>query len=108
MKSIVINPYIQDIDQILNDLTKGQGYNSQIVSPETKYRDTNDQTKYSLPQLHLPEIARINRGNLGIISDIAWENKALEKAPTHINPACPRLSSPENPTTRFRETAAIV
>ena len=27
MKSIVINPYIQDIDQIFNDLTKGQGYN---------------------------------------------------------------------------------
>ncbi len=32
-------------------------------------------------------------------------NNALEKAPTHMNPACPRLSSPEKPTTRFRETA---
>ena len=28
-----------------------------------------------------------------------------EKAPMDMNPACPRLSSPEIPTTRFRETA---
>jgi hypothetical protein len=33
---------------------------------------------------------------------------ALEYAPTHINPAWPRLSSPEKPTTRFKEREAIV
>ena len=66
MKSIVINPYIQDIDQIFNDLTKGQGYNSQIVSPETKYRDTNDQTKYSCYNCTYQD-CQDKSGNLGNI-----------------------------------------
>ena len=35
------------------------------------------------------------------------EKRAPEKAPTHINPACPRLSSPRIPTVRFKETAMI-
>ena len=30
-----------------------------------------------------------------------------EKAPTHINPACPRLNSPRIPTVRFNETVMI-
>ena len=33
---------------------------------------------------------------------------ALENAPTHMNPACPRLSSPRIPTTRFRDTARMI
>ena len=35
------------------------------------------------------------------------EKKALVNAPIHINPACPRLSSPRIPTVRFRDTARI-
>ena len=31
-----------------------------------------------------------------------------EKAPTLINPACPRLSSPRIPTVRFREIAITI
>ena len=36
-----------------------------------------------------------------------FENRAPAKAPTHIKPACPRLSSPRIPTVRFRDTAMI-
>ena len=43
-----------------------------------------------------------------ITSLIHFEKNALENAPTHINPAWPRLSSPRIPTTRFRETARII
>ena len=39
--------------------------------------------------------------------ELAREKNALAKAPTHMKPACPRLSSPEIPTVRFRDTARI-
>ncbi len=35
------------------------------------------------------------------------ENRELEKAPTHMKPACPRESSPRIPTQMFRPTATI-
>ena len=50
-------------------------------------------------------IDSLDRGNTPFLDKI--EKNALEKAPTHINPACPRLNSPEIPTTRFRETARM-
>ena len=34
-------------------------------------------------------------------------NVALIKAPKHMKPACPKLNSPEIPTTKFKETAII-
>ena len=36
------------------------------------------------------------------------EKNALVNAPIHMNPACPRLSSPRKPTTRFREIAKMM
>ena len=35
------------------------------------------------------------------------EKNAPANAPTHINPACPRLNSPKIPTVKLRETAII-
>ena len=44
----------------------------------------------------------------GIFSSTSLAKTAEENAPTHINPAWPRLSSPEMPTTRFNDTASIM
>ncbi len=53
----------------------------------------------------------IARGNLIIgsvmVSLTIFEKIALEYAPMHIKPACPRLSSPRIPTVRLRDTARI-
>ncbi len=43
----------------------------------------------------------------GMAPSMHFEKNAPENAPTHINPACPRLSSPKMPTVRFREIANI-
>ena len=54
-------------------------------------------------------IASVKRTpTLGIASSIQMENRELENAPTHMKPACPRLSSPSMPTVRFKEIAIIV
>ena len=44
---------------------------------------------------------------LGIALSATFVKNAPEKAPTHIKPACPRLSSPKIPTVKFKETARI-
>ena len=54
-------------------------------------------------------ITAITRETVGSIAPFMhFENNAPEKAPTHINPACPRLNSPRIPTVRFRERARII
>ena len=45
VKSFVIHANVKYIDQVLNDLTKSQCNNSQVVTAETKYRNTDDHTE---------------------------------------------------------------
>ena len=52
--------------------------------------------------------ARIKRTcRLGIASAVSLVKNAPLNAPTHMNPAWPRLSSPRIPTVRFKDTARI-
>ena len=41
MKSCAVSSKINNIDQVLNDFTKCQGYDGQIISSQTKYRNTD-------------------------------------------------------------------
>ena len=47
MNAIFIKTNIQNIDQVLNDFTKSQRYDCQIITTKPKYRNTNDHTKHS-------------------------------------------------------------
>ena len=54
-------------------------------------------------------MARIKTINLlGIVCASKRANLPPTYAPIHIKPACPKLSSPKKPTTRFRETARMM
>ena len=54
------------------------------------------------------KIARIKRTRETVMTScMHLEKNALAKAPTHMKPACPRLSSPKMPTVRFKDTARI-
>ena len=66
MKSVFIKTDIQDIDQVLNDFTKCQGYDGQIISSQTKYRNTNQYTTDTAATAAPIRIARINLGTCGI------------------------------------------
>ena len=44
METMLVNTYIHDVDQVLDDLAKCQGYDRQIIAFQTKYRDTNQET----------------------------------------------------------------
>ena len=52
-------------------------------------------------------IASRKRGKVPMDCSNILLKKALEKAPTHINPAWPSESSPRIPTTRLSETAIV-
>ena len=41
MKSAAVNAYIEIVQNIFNDFTESQRYDSQIISFETKYRNTD-------------------------------------------------------------------
>ena len=45
VKSFVIHANVKYIYQVLDDLTKSQCNNSQVVTAETKYRNTDDHTE---------------------------------------------------------------
>ena len=45
METILIQSHKQNIDQILNDLAKCQRYDGKIVTLQTKYGNTDQQTK---------------------------------------------------------------
>ena len=45
VKTFVIHTDVKYVDQVLDDLTKSQGNDSQVVTTETKYRDTDDHTE---------------------------------------------------------------
>ena len=45
MEAGTISSQIYSIDDIFNDLTKSQCNNSQVVTAETKYRNTDDHTE---------------------------------------------------------------
>ena len=60
--------------------------------------------------LYIDDVSSNLTSNVNIEREVEENEikKALAKAPTHINPAWPRLSSPEKPMTRFRETAMTI
>ena len=47
MKPFVIYANIENVDQVLDDLTKCQGYDSQIVTAKSQYRNTDENSKNS-------------------------------------------------------------
>ena len=51
-----------------------------------------------------PQIMAITRRMTGMVTVLARmpDTQMPQKAPTLMNPACPRLSSPDTPTFRFR------
>ena len=45
VEAILIQSHKQNIDQVLNDLTKGQRYDGKIVTLQTKYGNTDQQSE---------------------------------------------------------------
>ena len=46
VKSFFVKTDIQDVDQVLDDLTECQGYDRKVVTTKSKYRDTDNHTKH--------------------------------------------------------------
>ena len=42
MQTVFIHAHIEVVENVLDDLTKGQRYDGQIVTPKPKHRDAND------------------------------------------------------------------
>ena len=100
-------PIIQDIHQVFDNLTKCQRYDGQVVTSSAAVPEFRSEYPNTAATAAPIRSASENRRATASESHplYIFEKSALANAPTHINPACPRLSSPRIPTTRFRETA---
>ncbi len=105
MQTAVVHAEVHGVHKIFDDLAKGEGYDGEIVALQAQYGHTNDDAEIT------GHSAAHNKGQdqrqpvRESTSYRLTQTSVPENAPTLIKPACPRLSSPKKPTTRFSETA---
>ena len=84
VKSCTVFSKINNIDQVLNDFTKCQGYDGQIISSQAKYRNTNQYTTDTCTDNSYQQCQKeTHRRNRNRIHDTFGKYRAGKCAHTH-------------------------